>query len=409
MRKRLIFLILCTVFVTVLHNTAFVYGEPAENKAQTQEVQQPVVEAQGAVLMDMDTGRVLWGKNMDKPMAMASTTKIMTAIIAIEKGNLEDIVVASSRAASAPKVKMNLAVGEEHTLKDLLYPLMLQSSNDAAVAIAEHVGGSVEEFCQMMTEKAKAIGAVDTVFVTPNGLDDGDHHSTPYDMALITRYALQNEEFIGIINTKEITIPKRGENSKSYTITNKNRLLYEYEGAIGVKTGFTGKAGQCFVGAAKRGDMTLISVVLASGWGTRGKEQKWRDSKALLNYGFEQYEPLTVIQKGDPIGTVPVTHSREGEIGLKLAEDVQTVVQEKEKADIRINIELPESLDAPVREGERIGMARVYIGDEICGESAVIAISSINRHDFPTALKKMIFGWLNLEDGIIERYRREEI
>ena len=195
------------------------------------------IVSQSAVVMDCKTERVLWQKNMDKEMPMASTTKIMTAVIALESGKTEEIVVAGKNAATAPKVKMGLSTGEKHRLYDLLYPLMLQSSNDAAVAIAEHIGGNIEGFAVLMNEKAKKLGANNTEFVTPNGLDKGNHHSTAYDMALISRYALENEDFLKIINTKSITIPLKNNDEKQYSIYNKNRLLSEYDGAIGVKTG----------------------------------------------------------------------------------------------------------------------------------------------------------------------------
>ena len=178
------------------------------------------IVSQSAVVMDCKTGRVLWQKNMDKEMPMASTTKIMTAVIALESGKTEEIVVAGKNAATAPKVKMGLSVGEKHRLYDLLYPLMLQSSNDAAVAIAEHIGGNIEGFAVLMNEKAKKLGANNTEFVTPNGLDKGNHHSTAYDMALISRYALENEDFLKIINTKNITIPLKNNDEKQYSQRN---------------------------------------------------------------------------------------------------------------------------------------------------------------------------------------------
>lgn len=382
--------------ILITEPTQTVYGE----------IEKPSVVAQGAVLMEMETGRVLWGKNENEPMAMASTTKIMTAILAIESGKLDETVVASKRAASAPKVRMNLQIGEEHRLEDLLYPLMLQSSNDAAIAIAEHVGGSVEGFCQMMTEKAKELGAEDTIFESPNGLDVGNHHSTAKDMALITRYALNNEKFIQITNTPSITIPIRSEDAgkqKTYTVVNHNRLLNEYEGAIGVKTGFTGKAGQCFVGAAKRDDMTLISVVLASGWGTNGKEQKWKDSKALLNYGFQNYNNSLVVKSGDAVDELVVPYSREGSVELIYKDDVMATLTEEEKNNLKIEISTPEYVEAPISRGQKIGVASVYIGNgEICGQSDIIANMDIARHDFETSLRKIIDSWLNIgKEGIL--------
>ncbi len=258
------------IFLCLIFFTSPVYA--------AEEIETPNVEAHGACLMDAKSGRVLWGKNEKAPLAMASTTKIMTAILALESGKKEETVTVSERAAFAPKVKMGLSPGEKLRLYDLMQALMLESSNDAAVAIAEHIGGSVENFCAQMTAKAKIIGARDTVFETPNGLDAGEHHSTAYDMALITRYALGVPGFLDLTNTPEASFKSDG---RKYSVTNKNRLLHEYTGANGVKTGYTGRAGHCFVGAARRGDMQLISVVLGSGWGDKGRSQKWIDTKIM--------------------------------------------------------------------------------------------------------------------------------
>ena len=249
-------------------------------------VNTPQVNALSAVLIDGDTGRILWGKDENEPMAMASTTKIMTAIVTLENADISQKITVSKNATLAPPDKMHLVSGEELTIEQLLYALLMQSSNDAAVAIAESVGGSVENFCAMMNNKAKELGCKDTEFVTPNGLDKGNHHSTAYDMALIGAYAIKNREFMRISNTKNISF---SSSKKSYSIVNKNQLLNTYNGAIGIKTGFTGKAGHCFVGAAKRDDVTLVSVVLASGWGTAGKAKKWQDTVKILNYGFDNY------------------------------------------------------------------------------------------------------------------------
>ncbi len=364
------------------------FGE--EKKADKKEI---TVNATGAILLDSETGRILWEKNARLPLPMASTTKIMTALLTLEKGNLEDKVKVSRRASLAPKVKMFLQEGEEIPLKGLLYALMLQSSNDAAVAIAEHIGGSVEEFCNMMTQRARELGAMDTVFETPNGLDKGDHHSTAYDLALITRFALQNQDLIQIITTPEIT----AESSRtSYTIINKNRLLREYAGAIGVKTGFTGKAGHCFVGAAKRDGMQLISVVLASGWGEKGKEQKWRDTKALLNFGFDNFKYVDVIEAKKRVGRIPVTRAKEEDIEFYLAEGLVLPLMEDELSQVHVKYVLPEKLLAPVKENQVIGFAEVYLNDEVIKEIKLLASQAVKRHDFETYIREIMDYWIGM-------------
>ncbi|MDR1689623.1 MAG: D-alanyl-D-alanine carboxypeptidase [Clostridiales bacterium] len=344
----------------------------------------PSVNAAGAILIDAKTGRVLWAKNAVLPLAVASTTKIMTAILTLENANLNDIVTVSSRAANQPKVKMYLAEGETVNLKDLLYALMLQSSNDAAVAIAEHVGGSVENFCAQMTERAKELGAGDTVFETPNGLDKGNHHSTAYDMALITRHALTVDGFTEIINTPSVSVTS---SRRTYEITNLNRFLHEYNGAIGVKTGFTSKAGHCFVGAAKRGDMQLISVVLASGWGTRGREQKWRDTKQILNYGFDFFEYKDIIKEGDLLGQVLVTRSKTETLPLRFAEGFQAITDGGET--ITITWEAAGQLKAPVKKGVWAGVAKIYADNQLLGEVKLLTAKQAQRHDFKTSCEKI--------------------
>ena len=353
---------------------------------------EPSVYAQGAVLMEYETGRVLWRKDMEKELPMASTTKIMTAIIALESGKTDETVEISQKAASAPKVKMGLIKGEKYKLNDLLYPLMLVSANDAAVAVAEHIGTTVEGFAEMMNQKAKEIGAYNTEFVTPNGLDKDNHHSTAYDMALITRYALKNEKFVDIINTpsKEISSLE----GRRFEFYNKNRLLREYEGALGVKTGFTGKAGNCFVGAAKRNGMTLISVVLASGWGSLGKERKWSDTKALLDYGFENFKTEKVIEKGINTGTVTVLHSKEGYVDTETLSDGYVCISKEEKENLKTVFNTYKTVEAPVKKGDVLGMAEVFTsdGEKLC-ETEIISCRNIERHDFYESIKKVLKKW----------------
>ena len=357
------------------------------------EPQLPTVAAQGAILVDAKTGRVLWEKNSEAPMAMASTTKIMTAIIALENGNLNDTVVISERAARSPEVNMDLSAGEEIKLEDLLYALMLQSYNDSAVAIAEHISGDVETFCSIMTEKARELGAKNTVFETPSGLDAGNHHSTAYDMALITRYALQNQQFVDLINIPYITVHS---NKRSYNLDNRNRLLDEYEGANGVKTGFTGKAGQCFVGAASRNDMQLISVVLASGWGDVGREQKWVDTKRLLDYGFSNYKYVDLVKEGEITGHVNVTRTRNPQVGIMLEKGLLLPLTPDEQSRIKIHYVYPSTVMAPIEKGQVMGTCTISLEGEFATTINLIALEGSERHDFQTSLKKVLKSWMEV-------------
>ncbi len=380
-------ILLCLIFSLMLNINA----NAAENKDK--EKNSMDVKAIGAVLIDCKTGRVLWGQNETAPLAMASTTKIMTAIVALENGNLDDIVTISKRAASAPDVQMNLTSGEKIKLEYLMYALMLQSFNDAAIAIAEHIGTTVEQFCQMMTEKAKEIGAVDTIFETPNGLDAGNHHSTALDMALITKYALENKKFIEITNVPEINVKS---DKREYSLYNKNRLLREYDGALGVKTGFTGKAGHCFVGAAKRGDMQLVSVVLGSGWGNKGKEQKWVDTKQLLNYGFNNFKYKTIINKDDLVGSILVKRSKTEKIDVFFNESLEMPLTDDEVKSIEVSVSLPDSILAPIEANKQVGVATIAVGGKVVKEVPLLASESAERHDFKTSLEKVIKEWIEM-------------
>jgi len=352
----------------------------------------PEVKAQAAILMDANTGRILWEKNAHNPMAMASTTKIMTAVLALESGRGDEIVTVSRTAAAAPKMKMHLTSGEKIRLGDLLLALMLESSNDAAVAIAEHLGGSVQDFCTMMTKRAAEIGAKNTIFETPNGLDAGDHHSTAYDLALMTRYALEVPGFIQLTNTPAAQF---SSDKRNYSMVNKNRLLREFDGANGVKTGFTGKAGHCFVGAAKRDGMQLISVVLASGWGDKGRAQKWVDTKAILNHGFKNFDYEIILQDGQPAGDISVTRSRTTSVDYIYGSGLTAPLSKEEKEQIEIKMEIPKSIPAPVAKDQNIGKASVYVKGRLFADIELVAAEEALRHDFKTSLEKVLTQWLS--------------
>ncbi|HEX3047134.1 MAG TPA: D-alanyl-D-alanine carboxypeptidase family protein, partial [Bacillota bacterium] len=238
----------------------------------------PDVNSVAAVLMDAANGTILYSKNSQREMAPASTTKIMTAILAIEKSDLNSVVTVSANAAGKPETKMHLHKGEKIVLKDLLYGLLLSSGNDAATAIAEFISGSEDKFARLMTQKAKEIGMKDTQFKNASGLPAVNHYSTAYDLAVLARYALNNSTFAGIVQTKTASIAD--ERSK-YNLTNHNKLLWQYEFATGIKTGYTQKAGNCLVASANREGINLISVVLKS-------KSTYQDSIKLFENGFSQ-------------------------------------------------------------------------------------------------------------------------
>ena len=354
--------------------------------------EEPKVNAISAVIVDGDTGRILWGKNENKPMAMASTTKIMTALVALENSDIKKETTVSKNATLTSPVKMHLSVGEKMTIEQLLYAMMLQSYNDSAVAVAEAVGGSVEKFCTMMNEKAKEIGCSDTVFETPNGLDKGNHHSTAEDMSKIGVYALKNQNLMKIMNTRDYTFKS---SKTTYSFVNKDRLLSEYEGAIGMKTGFTGKAGHCFVGAANRGDVTLVSVVLASGWGTAGKSRKWIDTKALLNYGFNNYKKYSIINGSEKMN-ISIDKAEKEIAELKYKDSVDLLLSENEKANLKIENELPQNITAPINYGDSVGIGKIYTGNTLLKTVKIISAENIEKIGVEYNIKKLINQWLKL-------------
>lgn len=351
----------------------------------------PDVKAKGALLMEVESGRVLFEKNGYQPLPMASTTKIMTCIVALENGNLDDIVTASKRACCAPPVKLKLQIGEKQRLGDLLYSLMLESHNDTAVAIAEHVGGSVEHFCEMMTDKAREIGAEHATFKTPNGLDAEGHGASAYDMGLIARYAVKNPEFVKIVTTQLISIPTQEvSGSRRHDLQCKNRFIYSYEGANGMKTGFTNKAGHCFVGSANRGDMQLVAVALASGWGKAGKTRKYTDVINMMNYGFKNYEKVKVLTPTRSYMNVPVTKAICKSVDLDCDAEIILPLTQAEKENLVLKKVVPPSIEAPITEGDAIGEVQILCGGQILASAPLTAKESIKKANVFDYIKNWI-------------------
>lgn len=367
----------------------------------TVSAQEPTVAAQGAVLLDGNSGRVLWEQGGETPLAMASTTKIMTALLVLEETEPEEIVTVSNTAVRQPEVRMGLAEGEQWRVADLLTAMLLRSYNDAAVALAEHISGSVSAFCEKMTELAVALGATDTVFGSPNGLDSHlspqQHHSTARDMAKITAYALQNPDFRRIIAQPEATITN-AEGKHHCHFTNADRLLREYSGAIGVKTGYTNRAGHCFVGAAERGEVLLITTVLGSGWGSSGKEQKWKDTKALLDYGFSTYQVYPIFSADENAGVVPIQGSPVSALPVSFAEDYSGLFSAEERQALQQEIRLPKVVAAPVEKGDKLGSVRLSLKGETLAEIDLVAekdAPSYTLREQLLWLAKQWMGWRN--------------
>lgn len=305
----------------------------------------PKIDAASAILTDAVTGQILYQKNAQVRRPMASTTKIMTAIIVIENCSMDEVVTASENASKVPYTSLHLKPGEQVKVKDLLYALMIRSANDSAVALAEHVAGSVEGFAAMMNAKAKELGAKNTHFVNPNGLYAKDHYSTAYDLALITRYALKLPVFNEIITTQRVIID-RSINKQDLLISTKSKFLKNYPGADGVKSGYIKQAGYCYVGSATRGGWRLVSAVLKS-------NDSQADTSALMNYGFKNYQRLILAHTKQPVETIAV---KGGDQELKVvpAERVHVVVKAGNQKAAKTEIKLDE-ISAPVKKGDKVG------------------------------------------------------
>ena len=345
------------------------------------------VSAECACVIDMLTGRVIYDKNMQKTHTMASTTKIMTALVALENSNPDDIVTVSNNAAGEEGTSLYLKSRQNATMQDLLYGHMLQSGHDAAIAIAEGVAGNVTKFAQMMTERAKKIGAKNTSFKNPNGLDEEGHHTTAYDLALITKEAMKNERFSEIVSTKSKTIL-----DGTQTVSNHNKMLRIYDGCIGVKTGFTKKSGRCLVTAAKRGEVGVIAVTLNA-------PDDWNDHKNMLDYAFSTTEYFPVILSGMTINAITVKNGTSKTVEISAQKDFYITENKDDKfKNITVKCHIPKELIAPIYKGDKIGELSVYYKDELqttidlCA-SANVEFETKKHNDFLENFKKLLtFG-----------------
>lgn len=346
------------------------------------------LHSKASLLLDASNNRVLYEENGYKEMAMASTTKIMTCIVALENAKLDSVVNVSAYASKMPDVQLKIRAGEQYYLKDMLYALMLESHNDVAVAVAEHVGGSVEGFANMMNDKARSIGCTNTNFVTPNGLDANQHYTTARDLAVIASYAIKNENFIEITNTTSHSFQEITKGRK-FVVMNKNRFLYMMEGAIGVKTGFTNDAGYCFVGAIKRPDKTLISVVLGCGW-PPNKSLKWHDTKELMNYGIDHYKNKQIFEKTS-LNPIFVDNGQERYEKLNLEGNLSLLMRDDET--VKVVYDLPKKLQAPVIAGSTVGYVKYYINDLLYSKIPIYAAEDIKKINLSFCLKKLLRLW----------------
>ena len=325
------------------------------------------VSARSAILIEAETGKVLYAKNAHERLPMASTTKIMTALVALEKGSMEDMVRVDASAYGTEGSSIYLHLEEEISLKDLLYGLMLSSGNDAAVAIAVHIGGGTQAFADMMNRKAAELGAHNTNFVTPNGLHDELHYTTAYDLARIAAEAMKNTAFRQIVST-EYHRAETGEMAR--TFKNKNRILWEYAGGTGVKTGYTKAAGRCLVFSAEREGMELIGAVLNC-------PNMFEDAEAMLDHGFENYETVTMVKAGAAAARVSVRGGEKSLLELTPARDIIVPVERGGSAAYRTRVMAQEDISAPVYKGDVLGRVEVLEGDALLLEMDLVAAEDV--------------------------------
>jgi len=334
--------------------------------------------AKSAIVIEASTGKVLYAKNADERRYPASTTKIMTLITALEHGNIEDTITTSANAASTEGSSLWLTPGEKLKMLDMLYGIMLISGNDATVAVAEHISGSVGNFAKLMTEKAHAIGAANTNFVNSSGLPDPNHYSTARDLAKITAYGYKNPLFSQIVGTRHKVIPWPGKDHDR-DLYNENKILTLIEGGNGVKTGYTEAAGRCLVSGAKRDNVQIITVVLDS-------DHMWEDSMALLEYGLKQIKTVTMFNKGDVLKTVQVNNGKSQGVQLIINEDVSIPVSESDREEFKTIIDAPTKIEAPIIPGQKIGKVRILYKEKEFSSVDLVAATQVE--------KKSLFGFL---------------
>lgn len=384
-----------------------------ENQNETQkeneiEIEEPKnLYALSACLMDADSGRILFGKEENVRRANASTTKIMTLIVTLEHADLNEVVTFSDYAASQPDVQLNGASGEQFLLKDLCFSLMLESHNDSAVAIAEHVAGSVEAFAGLMNEKAAEFGCTDTYFITPNGLDkedeNGFHGTTAADLARIMSYCINEspmkETFLEITQTPSYSFSNI-EKTRNYSCNNHNRFLTMMDGAISGKTGFTGNAGYCYVGALRRDDRTYVVALLGCGW-PNNKNYKWSDTRQLMQYGIDSFEKVNLLDIEIPKeAEYPLEikgAKTKDESRIKMADvqcetdgmQMENILIRKDEC-IEFKLERKQSLKAPVEAGTTVGTLEYILNGQVVREEDIVLKDSVPAWDYRYSCLRMV-------------------
>lgn len=400
------------IFLLILLNFSTVCADDVDNEGEFENTVEvtassvtalPKTNSRRYIVYDRISKSMIIGKNEDVKSAMASTTKIMTSIVILEKADLDEMVTVSAKAGGTGGSRLGLKKGDKASVKNLLYGLMLRSGNDAAVALAEHVGGSVKEFAELMNEKASELGLTNTHFVTPHGLDDANHYTTALELAKLTDYAMNNETFAKIVGTKSITIYI---NNQPRQINNTNELLGTLNGVVGVKTGFTNNAGRCLVTETKRNNMDIITIVL----GADTKKDRTKDSVNLIEYTFSKYKMYNLEEqiieefnkwKNINEKRILITKGKQSNPKLALGTIEKAIIPICDDDKIEYSINALTEVEAPVEQWNVMGTLTVKLNGEILENIDIVNVNEVQKRDWKDYFKIVLNTYGNWKNFII--------
>lgn len=373
------FCLIIFAFIPFKTNNVF-----AENDAFSEKISYNS-SAKSAIVIDSFSKRILFEKNINERLPMASTTKIVTAITTIENcDDLDKVITVDDRYVGIEGSSIYLKHGEEISIRELLYGLMLRSGNDASVALAYAIAGGIDEFCEMMNNLAQKVGAKNSHFSNPHGLDDVNHFTTAYDLSLITSYALQNNDFAEIVKTKRIKICEEKENER--LLVNKNKLLSKMDCCIGVKTGFTKKAGRCLVSACEKDGLKLVCVVLDCG-------PMFEESEDLFNLAYNQFKKVEILPPYYFVKSAAVKGGKVENVGLCTKRGFDIVLSKKELAGINVAFNAPDELNAPIKKDEIVGVCEIYYGNHLIFSENIYTIEEVDSILFKDKIKDILNNW----------------
>lgn len=335
---------------------------------------EPKILSPNALVYDLTYQKILYEKNINEKIANASTTKILTAIVAYENSSMEDVVEISTKAASVGGSKINLRKGDKVKMDSLMKGLLISSGNDAAIAIAEYVSGSVEEFCILMNERAKELGAQNTNFVTPHGLDNDAHYTTLNDLLIFSKYLMQIPYLREIVNTEKTIIQI---NNYEKELRSTNEMLFLYDGVNGIKTGYTSKAGRCLITAVSSGDRDLITMVL----GCETKKQRTEETIKLISYGYDEFEEVDIFENMKKKFDIRIRKAINEKYKMEINGTQKVLLSKNDKNKIEYQYEISEMLTAPINKDTLIGTIKIYLNNEIISEIDIKAPYIIERKD----------------------------